>query len=364
MELIKRGKVWHYDHLWGMTRLRGSTGKTDKYLARIFAEEEIKRITTRGVNIKNNDFGKFVEKYWENQTPYNRPRTIVVKKIALNHFIAFANPKSVSDVDVLTCQSFLSSYLIGEKKMKPISANTTVRMLRQVFNSAERWGYNERNPFNKIQLLKYQEEEAKVLTPEEIKRLLTYVSKRCPRYYDLFFFYLLTGMRMMEPFKLDWENIDFEGKMIAVTWTKTKYNRRIVMLPPVEEMLRERKKRGEKKPFDIYYKNATNMLEKIRVEKDLDIPWVSIKVFRRCTTSYLRSVGVSEIIIEKIMGHSKAVALRNYFSMPNQELIDQIAPLQNLLPKYAPPMSHLCHNLDSEPVPAEKGNKKRLKLVI
>jgi integrase len=187
-----------------------------------------------------------------------------------------------------------------------------------------------------VPFLKYQTEEKKVLSPAEIERLLAFVRKNEPRYYDLLYFYFLTGMRLAEPFDLKWSNIDFKGKQISIERTKTKYNRRVVMLPAVVQMLKARLAAGEEKPFDIFPDRLKKMVAKIRTHEDVDIPWVSPQAFRRSTTSYLRYMRVPELVITKIMGHTSETALNNYFGMENEELVKQIKPLEKLLPKYRP----------------------------
>jgi integrase len=334
--LRKRGLYWWFNFRYGRERVRESTGLTDKYKAMMVAEKRAKEVTQHGVNVKSNDFGGFIVKYWELRGVYNRPKTIISRKGALNHFIAFANPRSVSDIDVETCQRFVSEYLLGVRKMKPVSANSNLRSLRHIFNCAELWGYTTRNPFALVPYLKYQSEEKKVLTPSEINRLLVFIRKNEPRYYDLVYFYFLTGMRLEEPSHLKWSNIDYAGKMIVIDWTKTKYNRRVVMLPAVVQMLKSRQAAGEEIPFDIYPDRVKKVIKKIRTHEDVDIPWVSPQAFRRSTTSYLRFMRVPELVITKIMGHTSETALNNYFGMENTELVKQIKPLEKLLPKYVP----------------------------
>ncbi len=172
------------------------------------------------------------------------------------------------------------------------------------------------------------------VTKDEIKSLLECAQTHFLRYYELFLFYLLTGMRRSEPMTLQWKDIDFEAHMIMLDPDLVKTHRHIIMLPLTEEILRLRKQAGEVKPFDIYPDKASENYAKLRVMVNLE--WSSIKTFRRSTTSFLRLLKIPGIIIAYIMGHSEEVALNNYFDMGVPELLDVMSPLQQLLPSYNP----------------------------
>lgn len=361
MKLHKEGNYWYYDHQWGTKRLRGSTGHTDKYKARLWAEAKVKEVELKGVHIKDNDFGAFIKRYWQHADARDKRDTIVVKRVSLNHFMDWRTFPSVSMITVEDVESW-QSYMVKEKKIKPVTVNSYLLTLRIIFNVALRWGYMEKNPFVLAPLLNVKKRDNRAFSKEEIESVLTKTREHYPRYYDLFYFYLLTGMRRAEPMTLEWKDIDFKGKMIMLDPELVKTHRHIVILPMTEEILKERKAAGEKKPFDIYPDKAGENF--IKVRKLAGVEWASIKTFRRSTTSYLRSIGIPSVIVNYIMGHSEETALNHYFFLQSSELVNQIGRLQDILPQYNPVDKETNDRITAESIrlgiARAKANKKPL----
>ena len=78
-------------------------------------------------------------------------------------------PQMLSDISVRMVDQF-----IGErrKKVRPATVNRDLRTLKAAFNQARKRGYLESNPFAEVKQLKVPQKEIRVLSPDEIQRLL------------------------------------------------------------------------------------------------------------------------------------------------------------------------------------------------
>jgi len=102
--------------------------------------------------------------------------------------------------------------------LKPVSVNSELRALRSVFNyltSLET--IIERNPFRNIGFFPDTGDEASHLTPDDIKRLLTIITK--PWLRDLIALAILTGMRPGELVALRPEQINLQNGTVTVRRT-------------------------------------------------------------------------------------------------------------------------------------------------
>ncbi len=100
-------------------------------------------------------------------------------------------PQMLSDISVRMVDQF-----IGErrKKVRPATVNRDLRTLKAAFNQARKRGYLESNPFAEVKQLKVPQKEIRVLSPDEIQRLLG----ACPnlQWRSLVFLALVTGIRV------------------------------------------------------------------------------------------------------------------------------------------------------------------------
>ena len=317
-------------------RFRKTLKTADKNVAHTKAKLEINQYLERLLPSRSVSVKEFDNKYFTHISARLRENTVTSHRLAMNHLFKFRDFKNLTDITSRDIDEFMT-YLLNEipakkkKAMEPVSVNTNIRMLRQIFNQAVRWGYAIENPFNNVRLLKYQQKEVRVLDSGEIRKILHYADERFPKYADLFRFYLLTGMRFSEPLNMSWENVHWKEQYIELTLTKGKYNRRIPLLTATKDILKSRMEENAK-PFPLEPRRVRRVFAEIC--KDKDIKNASIQNLRSSAFSYMVNIGVPQPLIRKIIGHTgDTIGQIHNFNLPTKSVIKSTSKLQGIIGK-------------------------------
>ena len=119
-----------------------------------------------------------------------------------------------------TIQKFYNSLMKGTKDKQPLSANS-VRNVHTVLHKALRQATHpprcliKTNPADYVDLPKAEQKEMRVLTPDEISKLLEVLKH--DSHYTMFYIEIFTGLRRGELLALQWSDIDFEKQSITVS---------------------------------------------------------------------------------------------------------------------------------------------------
>lgn len=234
------------------------------------------------------------------------------------------------------------------EKIKVGYSSKTVRAIEVLLNEALDMAFKLRmisqNPNLLTVIPKKTKYEAKVLTIEEVERILTETKEE--ELYPIIATTLYTGMRKGEVMALKWENVDFEERRIFITTSlcriendnldekgqrhssyqimepKTKKSIRMIpMLDEVYEALVEQKKRQEKRKIayaDIYvdqgfvfddvtgnYLPQRQFMNKYhKFLKKYGITDIRFHDLRHTFASLLIESDVSMKIVQELLGHS------------------------------------------------------------
>jgi integrase len=100
---------------------------------------------------------------------------------------------------------------------------TTVRLvhaaLHRALSQAAAWGLIAFNPAERVKAPRPARREFRVLSPEEVRRLLEAVKAGAPDCYPMIATLVLTGMRLSEAVGLRWQDVDLEAGVIRVVRT-------------------------------------------------------------------------------------------------------------------------------------------------
>ena len=117
-------------------------------------------------------------------------------------------------------QKFYNDLINGSKGKQPLAANT-VRNVHTVLHKALRQATHpprcliKTNPSDYVDLPKAEQAEMKVLTSEELAKLLDVLKN--DSHYAMFYIEVFTGLRRGELLALEWSDIDFEKQSISVS---------------------------------------------------------------------------------------------------------------------------------------------------
>jgi integrase len=99
-----------------------------------------------------------------------------------------------------------------------------------MFSKAIDWGKTERNPVKRVEFFRENSVKERILTDEEIKRLMEAANCSESEYLKLFLIIALnTGMRRTEILSLKWENVNFTKRFILIEDSKSGKSRKVPM---------------------------------------------------------------------------------------------------------------------------------------
>ncbi len=198
----------------------------------------------------------------------------------------------------------------------PATINREVALLKHMLNMAVKWGYLERNPLEgKIGMLKENTERWTYLMPEEAERIKQHLSET---YHDLFDFLLYTGLRLGDALRLQWQDINLEGRFILVRGTKTKGGKTfgIPLNQKALEVLRSRLQKADRiNKEDRVFKHSEREFRRAfkKAVKLAGLPeTIRVHDLRHTFASWLAMSGVTIQEIQALLGHSQITTTLRY----------------------------------------------------
>jgi integrase len=173
-----------------------------------------------------------------------RPSYIDRVEACLSKIITSTGAANVADLSIVSITCF------EEQRQREGVCGRTINMEVGALKTMLRWGVQHRligsNPIEGVRPKNHTPREGRAFTADEIERLLT-ASPQPWR--DIWYAYLVTGMRKMELASLQWRDIDTEAREIIVRAdvAKTRTARRIPIDAGLWEIL-ERRRREPRAP--------------------------------------------------------------------------------------------------------------------
>lgn len=327
----KKSKFWWVDHTFpDGSRIRESTKKADKSVARSFAQAIIAQYESKEKIVVRK--GSFWAQYLPYATARKSPKTVKLEKQIWERFLKFLGRDDPSDISVEQAEEYITSLL--KLKMRPATVNGYHRVIKLILNKAVQWKYILENPFNKISMQIYERELPRYLTQKEINDLFDHAWRVYPEYVPLFQFYLLTGTRRAEAIGLSWADVDFDAGIILIRTnderpTKGKRARVIPMLPLARKILESRRK--FRKPFDFHPDVVTQVYSKVAFAAK--IKETSLHDLRRSFATYL-APDMEQSALMKILGHEDFRVTDMYYLGANtEEMKKRMSKLEDILKK-------------------------------
>lgn len=155
---------------------------------------------------------------------FRRDKTII-KNLSL-HF---------KDTPLLRIDSKAIEDYLASKKKEPATKNRELAVIRHLLNKAREWGDVKENPAEKVKPLKVQRKPIRYLTNEEIGRILAAAGGI---WKSIIITFLETGLRCGELCRLEWQDIDFDKRLLTVHGTKSYRVRHLEISDRLTEVLK------------------------------------------------------------------------------------------------------------------------------
>lgn len=223
----------------------------------------------------------------------------------------------------------IEQYKIIRKQSKTpqgnITTNATINrelaLLKTMFNKAKAWSLIEKNPFDKVKLLKEDPRPINFCNKEDVNLILyspMFKNKLYAHYEPMVWIGIYTGLRRGEIFNLKWKNIDMVNNIITVEKSKSHKVRHIPINDKLKNFLMEYKNktggsgndyvvtyRGEK--IKSLHRGWKNFLMKSGVKK-----YYRFHDLRHTFASYLVMNNVDITTVQKLLGHSDVQTTMRY----------------------------------------------------
>ncbi len=306
--ILKRGKVYYarYDDRNG--RLRWLSLKTNsKEIARqkfALLEEALEK-EELGWRIHPKLISEYLPEYLAICQAEHSKRTYRHEKQILEDFLKFCGAQNLKQITA----DVVEKYKV--KRVHEVSKSTVNRsmtVIKAFLNRAVQLGYLEKNPAQFVKKLKEEQRQIKLLSDEEVKKLL----KACsPRVQQIVTVFLLTGMRLGELAHLRWKDIDFRHNLIHIQnqpdWTTKSLRPRVVPMHSTVKQILESLPRN--KPQEYIFKTESGRTiesyiraEILRYAQKAGVN-ANVKMFRSTFASNLVMSGVDIYAVSKILGH-------------------------------------------------------------
>lgn len=322
MRVFKRGKNWYADYTVDGRRKMKSFGRQKKMAELFLKDVELKMM--RG-ELKLVDervtFKGFLPRYVE-YSRLNKSRSTFRADMsrwkAFSNFLEEKGAVKLKGISPELIEEFKGRVL---QKDSVISFNHYLGLIKAMLNKAVEWRCLKENPLKLFKRLKNDNaREIRYLTVDEIEKVLAIADPLVQKVIKIL---LNTGMRRAELVYLEWEDIDFQNKLIKVQskpecgfHPKSYKARSIPMNAEVEKILMDLPQRGKYvfdngrnqllHPDKWYWRHFSQILKKAGIKN------ACLHTLRHTFASYLVMSGVDLRTVQELLGHSSIRITERY----------------------------------------------------
>ena len=210
------------------------------------------------------------------------------------------------------------------KERSPATVNRYVSSLSALLSYAVRLKWMPENPCFGLSKLKENSGRDRVITAEEMERLLVACKQsKSPYLYCIVLISLTTGARQGKVLNLEWRHVDFENKLAYLKETKNGRPRSIALADPIVEELKELyQKRDPAKPLVFASKTAFGRVDIkkawAQALKRAGIGDCRAHDMRHTFCTLAAQQGASNLELATAMGHRTLAMLQRYTHMDAQ----------------------------------------------
>ncbi|MDR2781371.1 MAG: site-specific integrase [Holosporaceae bacterium] len=285
-------------------------------------------------------FSRLYEMYMEKQKTRTEKNSWTTEEgFYKNWFSESLSDRPINDITLDDLQEVINN--AQKAGRSPTTAKYMKAFVRQMFNFAidRNLGVKD-NPASKIFIPSFDNRRIRFLTMDEIKKILASLKPKSQQMHDMTLLSMLTGAREGEIFSMQWENINFNTKLITLVDTKNNNKtRHIPMTEEVEKLLRTLKQKDSQGfVFKTKEGNQMQQLSKTfaRTIEELGLnngiidkrQRVVFHTLRHSYASWLMMEGADLFVVKELMGHS-TTAMTERYSHLSPEHLKKTASLLN-----------------------------------
>lgn len=201
----------------------------------------------------------------------------------------------------------------------PIQANRTLALVRKIFNWAISRDLVEMNPCAQVKRVANEQQRDRVLSEDEIKKVWRACEAEAPAFAALFKLRLLTAQRGGEVETMRWPDLDLNAGWWTIPADRAKngLSHRVPLSAPALELLRAQRERSSDQPWVFpsrqravgHVVTSRHAAERIKQNSGVDFTPHDL---RRTAASYMTGMGISRLVVSKILNHVETGVTRVY----------------------------------------------------
>ncbi len=306
----KRGKTWYIDYrVSGKRRVR-AIGPYKEIAKLALADIELKIARNRaGLELIDKKLSEYNPQFLSYIKAHSKPLTLRKYMEVCEHLTNFLDtiedpPAKLSQVS----PSIIEQYKLHRLNMvKPQTVSNELSCLHHFFRYAVSMKYIASNPTQDIKKIRPKKRIPRFLTEDEITKL---ISECSPRLRNVITVLLNTGMRWGELQNLEWNDIDWNEKMIHIRikedWSPKGDERTIPMNHPVQKVLRSLSNKSNwvfttSTGNHVRQQGTWTAFKKACQRAKLEN--VTLHTLRHTFASHLVMAGVDLATVSKLLGH-------------------------------------------------------------
>jgi len=334
--IYKRGRRYYLDYRANGRRIRKSVG-TNKKLAEL-ALKELEVQLHKGIlpeALPKTEISKFIDEFLASCKATVRPETYRKYSIVLSQFLEF-----LKNSPFVRLVQHIQTYHIEKYKVerlgkrKPSTVNSDIKCFNTFFNYAKRLGYIAENPVKDVKRVKVPQQRPRFFSKDELKRFF----EACSEFdYALFSTLLYTGMRKGELRNLEWEDVDFERRIITIRvkdeWEpKGRQAREIPIHDKIFPVLQRHKEVNGTCRWVFSRKDGSQIVGIYRrfqeIARKAGMDKAKVHTFRHTFASYMVMSGVDLPTVQKLLGHKDITTTMIYAHLAPEHLKSAVSKLE------------------------------------
>ena len=237
--LYRRGKskAWCLSYFLGGRRVVKSLKTTDEKVARL-KQKEIEVRLKRGIHQDSQrmDVAAYLAEYLQDTT-HRKRQTNKNELYLIKYFLRECKKQTINGINMGDIRSFLGGY----ESKAPQTFNNALGCLKRFLKPAVRKGYILSNPTEGIKRKKLSQSLPRFFSDEEYQRIEDLAAAH--PLYPMIVTARYTGLRLQELIHLEWEDFDWEKKLVRVV-NKPQFNHTVknrqARVVPISEELRDK----------------------------------------------------------------------------------------------------------------------------
>jgi len=336
--LYKRGKSWCIKYYLNGKPVRKAVSKDKKTAQEYKAQLEIQ--IARGMlnmPVRKYSMDSFVQEYLQYSRTNKTPGAVKIDMQAIRSLNRILQPKTTNEISPATLERWKS---VRANEVSPVAVNIELRQIKAMVHKGIQWSYMNSKQIEGVNQLKVPKKLPRFMSKDEITRLQTYTPNR---WWDIFSFFILTGLRIGEFIHLKWDWVDFQKKTLTVMadsdWTPKDYESREIPLHSnlIEILVRLKKNRMGEYIFWSGINSAT-LAARIGQKfskycKKAGIDHYRIHDLRHTFASHMVLNGADLMVVRDILGHSSVKTTEIYAHLYPSRHHEAIARLNLLEPE-------------------------------